>query len=213
MNTLIQRIIGPVLALITYFLVVGALAAHATPTSGRIAVLPVYMNDAEQITVHTDAAHGREVLSYVRYWQMDKAFKLINPFETKAETQQILNLFSENRNNINAVSRQICYRYDLDAVVLVMLDTMALEFARGRWKATIRTRMEGFGRTGTSLGIADDEHIVAMDLDVGSALDEAQKELGYRIARTLAIQLGSLHRSQGTLVSMDTGHRAKTGFE
>ncbi len=90
---------------------------------------------------------------------------------------------------------------------------MALEFSNGNWKASIQTRMEGYSRQGAPLGITDDENIVVMDIDFGSALNVAQEELGYRIARTLSIQLSRLNRPGRRTAGLWRSGNAGTGFE
>ncbi len=216
MNHLAKHFIKVGFTITIYFLVLGVMAAHAQSPVKRIAILPVYLNDAQNITLHATTLHSKRMLSHIDYWEMNRDFEVVNPFDNEADKKRISKLFSGNPGDMGPASEMLCREYDLDAVILVILDTMALEFSSGNWKASIQTRMEGYNRQGAPLGISEDENIVVMDVDFGSALNVAQEELGYRISRTLSIQLSRLNRPvrrTARLWHLGNAGTVGTGFE
>ncbi len=213
MNYFTKHFIRVIFTITIYFLVLGTMAAHAQSPVERIAILPVYLNDAQNITLHATTLDSKRMLSHIEYWEMNRDFEVVNPFDNETDKKRISKLFSGNPGKMGPASKMLCREYDLDAVVLVILDTMALEFSNGNWKASIQTRMEGYSRQGAPLGITDDENIVVMDIDFGSALNVAQEELGYRIARTLSIQLSRLNRPGRRTAGLWRSGNAGTGFE
>jgi len=191
MDQLIKKVSGLVLLVTAYFLVLGVVAGHSAPAVKRIAVLPVYMSDGEQNATFDGLLHGQRMIEFINYWQLNTDFEVVDLFASANinDKRQIKQIMHGVQHNFAQLAKMFCDQYQLDAVVVMTVAINALESSKGYWKARVHAVIDGFDDMGKSLGIDDNEDIAMTQSNFDSAIKEAEKELGYRVARTLSIQL------------------------